>query len=159
MNRTEYEVIQFQSEYHDSLNQFLANVMKKMHGSVFEPDGKDSDVKRIEDVYLSRSGTFLLLTYRDQVVGSIGLRARDDRIAELKRFYVLEEHCGRGLGRELLEKTIRHARDHNFHSVRLDTTSRSTRAIQLFESEGFEYIEKYNDDPYAECYMELELGS
>jgi hypothetical protein len=39
--------------------------------------------------------------------------------------------------------------------VRLDTSSKSPVAIAMFRRRGFVEIPRYNDDPFAELFMEL----
>jgi len=149
-------IVDYDSKYKEKLYLFFASAMEEM-GYEFIPESKDSDIAQVEQTYLVDNGCFLLATSGDKVVGSIGVRKLGGGFAELKRFYVLESYQGNGIGKKLMEKSIKNARSICFHSLRLDTTSKSTQAIRLFEKQGFQEIPKYNDDPYAELYMELKL--
>jgi hypothetical protein len=52
---------------------------------------------------------------------------------------------------------IAHAKAGSWKNLRLDTTSKSPAAISLFRKHGFVEIVRYNDDPFAEIFMELSL--
>ena len=143
-------------KYKARLYLFFNRVMQEM-GYDFIPDSKDLDITQVESMYLVPNGCFLLKIIENEVVGSIGIRVLSTGKAELKRFYVLREYQGIGIGLNLLKSAIEHTRKTGFSSLRLDTTSNSLRAIKIFQEHGFQKIEKYNDDPYAELYMELKL--
>lgn len=59
------------------------------------------------------------------------------------------------MGTALLNKAINHAKAGPWIRVRLDTSSRSPSAVSLFRKQGFVEIPRYNDDPFAEIFMEL----
>jgi len=122
------------------------------------PESKDKDIEQVTDIYLTHKGCFLVAVDKDKIIGSIGIRALDNNQAELKRFYVIKTYQSQGIGRELIHAAIEHAHKMKFDSLKLDTSSKSKKAIQIFEKIGFKEIPKYNDDPYAELYMELKLN-
>ncbi|MEK7953358.1 GNAT family N-acetyltransferase [Luteolibacter soli] len=126
----------------------------------FDLISKERDLADIPAAYQHSGGEFWMLRDGEDglVTGTIALRRLDEECAELKRFYLLAAWHGRGLGRRLLETAIGHAREQGFARIRLDTTTKSTAAIRLFEANGFIPIERYNDDSFAERFYELDLG-
>ena len=124
-------------------------------GFAFDLDGKDADLSAISDRYQTRGGTFLLANRDDQIVGSIGLRRLDEECLELKRFYVAAEYRRNRIGTRLLQDAIAHASRGAARRIRLDTSRKSPAAISLFRKHGFVEIARYNDDPFAEVFMEL----
>jgi putative acetyltransferase len=63
------------------------------------------------------------------------------------------------LGTLLLRHAIGQARDAGFQTVRLDTIRNSGPAVRLFERHRFTEIPRYNDNPDADLFMELNLRS
>lgn len=150
------KIIQFSQSNKECLYVFLREALAEMNYD-FSPADKDSDIGDVYVNYIKDGGTFLLLKSEKEIVGSIGIRPYSEEYAELKRFYVLNKFQGQGAGRELINKAIDFSAKNGISSVRLDTTRKSVKAIQLFKCLGFVEIQRYNEDPYAELFMELEL--
>ncbi|SRR5258706_7117872 len=151
-----YEIASYQPSDQEELLQFFQSAFGEM-GFAFELDSKDKDLRRIPDEYQSNGGIFLLARHDRQIIGTIALHRIEQTTCELKRFYVKEAYQRRGVGKSLLVKVINHARDVRFSRIRLDTTSKSPSAISLFRKHGFVEIARYNNDPFAEIFMELRL--
>jgi putative acetyltransferase len=151
-----YEIAQYQRADQEDVVQFLRAMLGEL-GFDFNLDEKDEDLRHIPDVYHSNGGIFLLARHQAHVVGTIALRQLDHSTCELKRFYVHKDHRRRGLGTALLDTVITHAKAGSWKNLRLDTTSKSPAAISLFRKHGFVEIVRYNDDPFAEIFMELSL--
>lgn len=151
------EIIPYKPELANGFISFFETVMTEM-GYKFIPRTKDCDLVSIENTYQKNRGCFLLAIDAGEIFGSIGIRALADDIAELKRFYILQNHQKRGHGFLLLNQALKNARNAGFSSIRLDTTYKSSRAIELFRSCGFVEIERYNTDPFAEVFMECVLN-
>jgi ribosomal protein S18 acetylase RimI-like enzyme len=126
-------------------------------GFTFDVQSKDSDLLRIDQVYQSQGGKFLIALVEGEVVGTIALRKLDEQTCELKRFYVLERCRGNGIGRRLLEAVIAHGRAGKWKTMLLDTSSKSPAALSLFRAQGFVEIPRYNRDPFAEIFMALSM--
>jgi len=94
-----------------------------------------------------------------EAIGTVGIRALQPDVAELKRMYVLQVGRGLGLGRQLAERAVLFARDAGYRSIRLDSDQASMpEANKLYESLGFVDIpgHRANDLPCAR-FMELQL--
>ena len=141
---------------YQSLLSFLQSAFKEM-GNEFLLDGKDSDIRDIERVYLRNRGSFYVIDKRGEICGCIGVRKFSDEIAELKRLYIARACRGRGLGRGLCVNAINDARNFGYKFLRLDTITKSQTARLLFKKLGFYEIARYNSDPFAEIFMEKTL--
>ena len=148
-------VVDFSESYHRDFLRFFQAVMDEL-GHSLDLNSKDRDLQNIRSAYVQDRGCFLLAVSDEQVVGSVGIRKLTEGVAELKRLYVLSKYRGKGIGRYLCQEALGRCTGH-FRSVRLDTTTRSRIALALFEDLGFEEIPRYNDDPYAELFYELQL--
>lgn len=154
--RTGYPIRRYKDADHSPLIQFLGLVLSSL-GHQFDLDGKDSDIRDLQQVYLHAHGSFHVADHDAQIVGSVGIRRCSPEIAELKRFYVGKEHRGIGLGADLCATAIDEAKALGYQWMRLDTTLRAEAALALFRKIGFYEIPRYNDDPYADIWMERAL--
>jgi putative acetyltransferase len=106
--------------------------------------GTDVDLSDVELHYQARGGGFWVVEDgRGRIVGTCGLWLDPDEHArcELRKMYLRPEWRGRGLGRQLLETALDHARRTGRTRVELETNRAMTAAIALYESRGFRVIE------------------
>lgn len=96
------------------------------------------------------SGVFLVAALRGDPVGCGALRHPEPGVAEIKRMWVAPGCRGLGVGRRLLTELESRAQA---ETIRLDTNSTLTEAIAMYRSAGYEEVEPFNDDPYAELYF------
>ena len=127
-------------------------------GISYSPADRHADVADIERYYM-RTGCFWCLISGGEIIGTVAVRRIDDSAdtVELKRLFVLPECQGNGYGRRLLRHAEAYARAQRYKKMCLDTRRQFSAAQQLYISEGFEAIERYNDNPTAELYFELTL--
>ena len=105
--------------------------------------GFDRELRDLPGDYAPPTGTLLLARRDGDIVGCVGVRALDERTAEMKRLYVRPAGRGLGLGRTLTEAAITFARDAGFRCMRLDTLPQMQRAQELYRALGFVEIESY----------------
>jgi putative acetyltransferase len=106
--------------------------------------GTDVDLSDVELHYQARGGDFWVVEDgRGRVVGTCGLWLDPDDPAacELRKMYLRQEWRGRGLGKQLLETALNHARSTGRERVELETNHAMTAAVGLYESRGFHEIE------------------
>ena len=61
------------------------------------------------------------------------------------------------VGQPDAERAVGFARSRGFRAMRLDTISTSANAIGLYRRLGFRDIDRYDDNPMADMFMELDL--
>jgi ribosomal protein S18 acetylase RimI-like enzyme len=93
-------------------------------------------------------------------IGCLGFRALESaKRCELKRFYVAPESRGLGAGTKLLRRMIEEATSMGYKEMVMDTLPSMHTALKLYSAAGFQYIEKYNDNPLTEpVFLGLKLG-
>ena len=123
-------------------------------GKIFEPEGRHSFYNRIETEFDS----FWCLLAEDKVIGTVAVKRIDDDTAELKALYLSSEFRGKGFGYELLDKAVGFSRTKGYLRVVLDSMSEYTDAFKLYKKYGFHSIERYNDNPYADVFMEYDIS-
>jgi putative acetyltransferase len=101
------------------------------------------------------NGTFLVAFEDGEAVACGGLGRWDETTGELRRMYVLPEHRGRGLGREILERLEGAAGDLGYTKIRLETGNEAPEALGLYTSSGYEPIPcwgPFATDPKSRCF-------
>lgn len=152
------KLLSFDNQFQNSLEQFL-EIMYSSRGYRFDPEGLQSDIRDIENVYMKNGGNFWLLMIDNTIVGTIALKVidTDNRIGEIKRYFVLPTFQNQGFGTMLIGNAMDESRKINLKILRLDTMRKSHKAISIFRRHRFYEIEKYNDNDVAEIYMEVKL--
>jgi GNAT superfamily N-acetyltransferase len=121
----------------------------------------------LEEYFGMRRG-FWLAEAKSELAGCVGLRRLPLReksgldrseCAEIKRMYVRERFRGRGIAQRLLAAAERFARDEGYPWIYLDTTNEMVEAARLYERNGFERCERYNENPQAAIFMRKNLSS
>ena len=148
------DLVVYEPRLHAGLLAFLERCLPES-GRSFEPEGRHAHLRRVEEAYES---LWCLVEDGAEVVGCAGVRALDARTCELKTLFVYERLQGRGWGRGLAERAIGFARERGYAAMRLDTMSTSASAVALYRRLGFCDIDRYDDNPLADVFMELRLS-
>lgn len=154
------DCISYNKGLQDKLEVFF-ELIYASRGVKLKIEGVHADIRNIEGIYQVTGGDFLLLIDQENVIGAIGLTMidKENGIGEIKRFNVLSLFQGKGYGRLLMAHLLREAAAKGLQKLRLDTTKKSTKAISLYHKFGFYEIERYNENPFAEIFMEITLKS
>jgi putative acetyltransferase len=103
-------------------------------GALYEPEQRHG--LSIEQVF-QPNVRFFVAHIRDRAVGC-GAVALFGDYAEVKRMYTREAARGRGVGKALLARVEREARDAGRPMLRLETGTLQAAAIGLYERSGFQ---------------------
>ncbi len=117
----------------------------------FDPGGPDAP---------EPGATYVVATSDDDTVAFGGIRpvpAVGPQTAEVKRMWVHDVWRGAGLGARMLRHLEDVAREQGYRRIVLDTNGTLLEAIALYERAGYERIDRYNDNPYAETFFAQEL--
>jgi len=104
------------------------------------------------------AGALIVARLGEKPVGCGALKFHGDAPAELKRMWIAPGARGLGVGRRLLQKLERHARDAGVTVVRLETNRSLTEAIALYRRSGYVEVAAFNDEPYAHHWFEKRLS-
>jgi GNAT superfamily N-acetyltransferase len=121
----------------------------------------DRELETLPEMYGHPRGALFLATQSSdgQTVGCVGLREIGPGTCEMKRLYVRETVRGHGLGRQLVDALLAHARKLGYQRIRLDTLAMMTEARALYASLGFRPIPAYNAHPVEGTeFLELTLS-
>jgi GNAT superfamily N-acetyltransferase len=104
------------------------------------------------------AGAFFVAYLDGEPVGCGALKLHPDAPAEIKRMWLAPETRGLGLGRRLLQTLERHAREAGASVARIETNSDLSEAVALYTSAGWRQVAPFNDEPYADLWLEKELN-
>lgn len=105
------------------------------------------DIDDVQQTYFANNGTFLVMTDRDQIIGTGAIRRLENEICELKRVWLLFEYHGRGLGYQMIQELFTFAREGGYQCIRLETDRNGQRrAYDLYQRLGFYEIPRYSDN-------------
>ena len=142
-------IIPYEEKYRQDVFDFTDACFREL-GKAFEPDGRHSFYKEIENAFDS----FWCLLADSDVIGTVALKKIDDARAELKALYLSKEFRGMGLGRRLMDTALSFAKEKGYGRLVLDSMAQYTQALKLYEKSGFTKTERYNDNEYADTFME-----
>ena len=108
---------------------------------------------------LDPGGAILVAEADGAAVGCCALILSSPDTFELAKMAVTDAYQGRGLGRKLLAAAIEAARSRGASRLFLETNSRMTPAVRLYESMGFMHAARVRQSDYdrSDVYMELPL--
>lgn len=119
-------------------------------------DRQSDGAAELED-FIPPAGVFLVARTSRESVGCGALRTFAPGVGEIKRMWVAPQFRGQGVARKLLGALEGAARARELHSVRLDTHSSLTQALELYRTSGYREIPRFNDNPYAHHWFEKAL--
>ena len=114
-----------------------------------------------EDMILKHGGEILLADRDGETVGCVALIAMREGTYEVAKMAVTPDVQGSGIGRRLLMAAIAWAQEQGAKRLYLESNSRLTPALHLYESVGFRHLppERRPVSPYAraDVFMEMTL--
>jgi GNAT superfamily N-acetyltransferase len=103
------------------------------------------------------AGQFLVV-YRDgEAIGCGAVKHRPGAISELKRMWIAPAARGLGLGRRLLAELEACAAAGGARVARMETSAVLGEALALYRSAGWVEVPAFNDEPFADHWLEKQL--
>ncbi len=109
--------------------------------------GFDEELNHLTQIYSKPQGNIWLVWQNQEVAGSIAVKRLDEKNCEMKRLYLTPSARGKGLAKQLINSAIGFAREANYQTMKLDTLSSMTAAIQLYLNFGFVSTHQYVHNP------------
>ena len=136
-----------------AVDQYFAELNRRF------PNGFDAAAARAADTAAAddEAAVFVIASSDGLPVGCGGVQRVTATTGEIKRMWVDPAWRGAGLGSRLLRHLETEAVHLGYHTVRLDTNASLTDAIALYERAGYRHIARYNDNPYAQVWLEKRL--
>lgn len=151
-----FHIEAFRPELQDQTVEFIKAVWTDL-GRVLRRDGAGSDIFSISRTYQQNGGEFWLAREGAAIVGTVGIQVLDRKRVLLRRWYVLPEKRGMGIGSKLLKIALGYAKTRSFETVWLSTRRESVEAHRIFKKHGFVLITHLSLSYATDLYMQLRL--
>lgn len=159
------EITPFQPEHIIEAKRIICLVAHSIFGrgrtleeftKVIEDEHELDDLDHYDEIYTQNRGLLLAALDDGKLVGTGGVRKKDDETAELKRIWLLEDYHGQQIGFRVVTQLLDFSREEGYRTVYLETTRRNKRALGFYGKLGFyEIPSPYEDDD--DVSMELKL--
>ena len=93
-----------------------------------------------------------------EAIGCGAVKHHVDSPAEIKRMWISPEARGLGLGRRLLKELEACALSGGARIAHIETSAVLSEALALYRSTGWVDVPKFNDEPFADHWLEKSLG-
>ncbi|PNH89820.1 GNAT family N-acetyltransferase [Vibrio diazotrophicus] len=121
-------------------NSFIDNKIDHLEGVSLH----DPALASLSHAYTSEKSGYWVATLNDQVVGGVGvaqLLGASEEYGEMQKLYLDKSVLGIGLGRCLIDLSIKKAREFGYKYLYLETLEELSSAVSLYKQFGFEHIE------------------
>lgn len=146
------EIIPFEPRYREDFKRLNTAWLEKF----FRVEPIDEAVlSDPETRILGPGGRILFARVGDEIAGTCALIPEGEGRFELSKMAVDERHQGLGLGRKLLEAAAAAFKELGGTELFLESNSRLSAAIHLYETAGFQHAPRPGDSHYerADVYM------
>jgi len=152
----QYRIRDYKKSDHDALVKMVGLILEESQMKLDE-NGADRELEDMDRLYGHGKSKFYVVENGGQLIGSIGMRPLGRDACELRKFYVLKEYRGRGLGARLLREALIFAIEKEFKRIQLEVSAKHERAIHLYESHGFVKANKKSSCSRCEYVYEKHL--
>jgi DNA-binding MarR family transcriptional regulator/GNAT superfamily N-acetyltransferase len=103
------------------------------------------------------AGQFFVAYLHGEAIGCGAVKHRGDAPSEIKRMWISPRARGLGLGRRMLQQLEARAFAGGARTARLETSAVLTEALNLYHSAGWTEVPAFNDEPFADHWLEKRL--
>ncbi|MGF1777113.1 GNAT family N-acetyltransferase [Vibrio nomapromontoriensis] len=139
------QIVEITEPHNDAVRDIIKRVGAEF-GAIGEGFGpSDDEVNAMSAHYSTGLRSLYLIALLDgKVVGGCGVAplGRESNVCELKKLFLLPESRGNGIGKALTTQCLSFAKEQGFTSCYLDTLAGMKSAIHLYESVGFQHLDK-----------------
>ncbi len=129
-------------------NSDVPRVMKLIKTILESEFGKEASVYPQIDLYdleVSYGGErdcFFVAEMNGQLVGTVGIKEEDEKVALLRRVFVDTKYRGKGYGLRLLDKAVEFCKKKSYKKISFQGTSRMAMALALCRKRGFQETDR-----------------
>ncbi len=128
-------------------NVMIANIIKN---TLIEFDGNkpgtafnDESLNNMYKAYNSENAIYFVALLNNTIIGGCGIKSLDDgnsKTCELQKMYMSPQARGKKIGKSLLNKCVKFARNVDYKKCYIETFPHMTAAINLYKMNGFKLI-------------------
>lgn len=147
-----YTIEEFVSNDQQAVKNFIVSCWKEFGFRYIQK--YDYDLDDPTKYYIKNGGMLYVLKEKNIIIGTIAVVNKNNEIGELRRFYVEKSHRGKGLGSQLLSKTIEFCQSKKFKKIEFETNKIFKQAHALYEQKGFITVKEDDRSLYMEKLLE-----
>ncbi len=95
------------------------------------------DLKDIPKSYGNPGEAFFVAVHHEHIVGTVGIKREDERIALLRRIFVRSSHRNQRIGVQLIDHAIDFCKGEGYEEIVFRTSIKMDKAIRLCQNKGF----------------------
>ena len=146
------EIVPFQDKY----SHYFYDLNYDWLNEYFYVEEYDEKVlKNCKEEIIDKGGHIFFAIFKSEVVGTMALIPREEKIYELNKMAVKKELRGNGIGHQLIQYTIDFAKNNEYKSVILYSNTVLENSIHLYNKFGFKKIDN-PDAPYKRSDIKME---
>ena len=146
------EIVPFQDKY----SHYFYDLNFDWLNEYFYVEEYDEKVlKNCKEEIIDKGGYIFFAIFKSEVVGTMALIPREEKIYELNKMAVKKELRGNGIGHQLIQYTINFAKSNKYKSVILYSNTVLENSIHLYNKFGFKKIDN-PDAPYKRSDIKME---
>ena len=122
------------------IRQTLAEFGANKKGTVYF----DPTTDELYDLFKLEKSVYFVAEKEGEIIGGGGIYPTQGLPAdtcELVKMYLVPMARGKGLGKEIIEKNLRFAKEAGFKKVYLESMPELKKALKVYEKAGFKYLE------------------
>lgn len=117
-----------------------------VYKSICELENEELDFKVFKEIFneniLNSKNLYLIAENENEGLGFISFHTQNllhhcGRVGEIQEFFINENHRGKGIGRQLIEKIMQYANQNNLKSIEVTTNRRRVENVLIYENLGF----------------------
>ena len=146
-------------EPYDSKYQFDFEILnREWIEEYFEMEQEDLNIlQNPEDYVIKKGGEVFFAILENRVVGTAAMVLTTVGVYELAKMAVNKDYQGMGIGRSLLQRSIKFALDENAREILLITNDALKPALNLYHSSGFVLCPQNDDNRYLRGNTKMNL--
>ncbi len=128
-------------------NAILANIIRNVlieHkanklGTAFYDESTD----HLYEYFLESNHPYFVAEYNGEVVGGVGIyptKGLPADTCELVKMYLIAPVRGKGIASELIEKSIKVAKEKGYKKIYLESMEELSTALKIYEKKGWRYL-------------------
>jgi N-acetylglutamate synthase-like GNAT family acetyltransferase len=128
---------------HGAVKALVTQIMNEEFGESKKAYPMD-DVDHLEKAYGGFGEAFFVAEDNHKIVGTVGIKKEDERVALLRRLFVSPAYRGRQIGSKLIDRALEFCEEVGYEEIVFKTTSQMVGAIKTCQKKGFIQRAKLN---------------
>lgn len=149
------EIITWQTQYAEEFREMNLYWLNEF----FWVEAHDEEVLGNPEKYIIKPGGMILFVKeQEEILACVALMKIENNVFELTKMAVKPAYRGKKIGNQLLEATVKYAKEQNWESLIIYSNRKLENAIHLYRKFRFVEIPIEADNPYARGDIKMRLN-